>query len=194
MDLGTAAPFVLAALAIELTPGPNMVWLAAMVVAQGRKPGLAAVAGITLGLGVLGVGAVLGLQLATTSPLYQALHWAGVVYLLYLAWDGWRQAEIAATPTAPQKLRAFGQGLISNLLNPKALLFYVTVLPAFLAQKGTAQDRLILVALYVAVASAVHLAIVMAAGSLAKLGPSRALRRAMALLLAALAIWLMVKN
>lgn len=66
-------------LLIELTPGPNMAYLAALTLGRGRRAGLAAVAGVALGLAVIGIAAVLGFAaLVAASPmLWNALRWAG---------------------------------------------------------------------------------------------------------------------
>ncbi|MGL5010530.1 MAG: LysE family translocator, partial [Paracoccaceae bacterium] len=87
MDLTAITAFTVAAVAIELTPGPNMVWLAIVAATDGRRAGYAAVAGVALGLAVIGVAAAYGLAaLVAGSPVaYQVLRWAGVAYLLWLA-------------------------------------------------------------------------------------------------------------
>ena len=66
--------------------------------------------------------------------LYQMLRWAGVAYLLWLAWEGWHQSgapETAGAEDIPEDVTFFLRGLMTNLLNPKAALFYVAVLPGF---------------------------------------------------------------
>src|SRR3954451_2344256 len=94
-----AAPSLLAFAAtcviIEITPGPNMAWLAALSLSRGWRIGLAAVAGVALGLVVYGIAAALGLAaIIENSPvLYEALRWGGVLYLLWLAWEAWATAE-----------------------------------------------------------------------------------------------------
>ena len=133
----TLAGFMLTSALIEITPGPNMVYLAVVAATDGRRPGFAAVAGVALGLAVVGLITALGVAMAiNASPvLFQTLRWAGVVYLLYLAWDGWRDAgdgvEHAALGSSLAKY--FGRGLVTNLLNPKAAAFYIAVLPGFVS-------------------------------------------------------------
>ena len=127
--------FVLASALIELTPGPNMAWLAIVGATEGRRPAYAAVAGVALGLAVIGLAAALGVAaLVTTSPaLYSGLRWGGVVYLLWLAWDSWRDVDGEAEARIAGRRLAlyFRRGLVTNLLNPKAAVFYVAVLPGF---------------------------------------------------------------
>ncbi|MEI4471028.1 LysE family translocator [Frigidibacter sp. MR17.24] len=192
----TLAAFLLASALIELTPGPNMAWLAVVAATEGRRPGFAAVAGVALGLGAIGLAAALGAAAAVTaSPaLYHAMGWAGVGYLLYLAWDGWRSAGGPAGATRVSARRAFRRGLVTNLLNPKAAVFYLSVLPAFLAgPDGT----LTLTLAYVATATAIHAAIVALAGFARRLletpTTERALRRALSLSLVPVALWLALK-
>ena len=189
--------FLAAALLIELTPGPNMAWLALLGASRGRVAALAAVPGVSLGLSIAGAAAALGVSalIGTTPRLFQALRWAGSLYLFYLAWDAWRDS--AAPPETQFEeplLRFFGQGLLSNILNPKAFLVFAAVLPQFIEPAKPLLAQLItLTALYVCVATAVHATIAMLAGSFNQFfaDPARArlLGRIFALLLAAVAIW-----
>lgn len=190
--------FALAALIVELTPGPNMAWLAITAATEGRRTGLAAVAGVALGLALVGVAAALGAAaLVLASPaLWQAMRWTGAAWLLWLAWDGWRAAGAAdatVPPRAPSPGRAFRRGLATNLLNPKAAVFYLAVLPGFLAQGAGPRAALALTATYVAVATAVHAGIVLLAGTarrwLTDPRRERRLRRALSLALAGVAVW-----
>ena len=200
--MSAIASFALTALIVELTPGPNMAWLALVSASEGRRPGYAAVAGVALGLAVVGLLSSLGLAalIASYPPAYQALRWAGVAYLLYLAWEGWREAGTAETGPAPGAplVLWFRRGLITNLLNPKAAVFYIAVLPEFLPTAATTIEVLNLSAIYVAVATAIHALIVTAAGSahalLADPTRERRIRRALSLALAAVAIWLLAKT
>lgn len=194
--------FTLTSALIELTPGPNMAYLALIAATEGRRPGYAAVAGIALGLAVMGLAAALGLALVLqTQPLaYQALRWAGVAYLLFLAWDGWRDAAEAAehAPVGSTLALYFRRGLITNLLNPKAAIFYVAVLPEFLGAAAGVAEPLLLSAIYVAVATAIHAGIVTAAGSaqvwLDDPARTRMVRRGLALALVGVAVWLFAKG
>lgn len=186
--------FVIAATIAEITPGPNMGYLAALAIAKGRRAGLAAVAGVALGLAILGIAAAFGAGLVTQSyPLAgEVLRWAGVAYLLWLAWEAWRGDEnIPDGEFAP----SFRRGLIVNLLNPKAGLFYVAVLPAFLNRnEPTIAALLMLTAIYVVIATVVHASVVVGAASLRSKFADEAsmtrLRRISAVLLAVVALWL----
>ncbi|KAF0232016.1 MAG: lysine exporter protein [Beijerinckiaceae bacterium] len=188
--------FALTALIIELTPGPNMAWLAALSLAEGRRAGLAAVAGVSLGLAGIGVAAVFGLAavLDGNRILYDVLRYAGSVFLLYLAWEGWRGAE-GNNGEKSGRAAAFGRALAQNLLNPKAALFYIAVMPMFLVpgRQDVMAQSLVLVVIYVSVATAVHAGIVLFAASLRPYlvaGPhERLVRRLLAVSLALVAIW-----
>jgi threonine/homoserine/homoserine lactone efflux protein len=122
--------FVVASILIELTPGPNMTWLAVLGAARGRTTALAGVAGVALGLAIAAVVVGLGLTalLLEFPVLFEALRWAGTFYLFYLAWDAWRDSSTEIDNTQATTGVAFRQGLISNVLNAKAYLFYATKL------------------------------------------------------------------
>lgn len=161
--------FVLASLLIELTPGPNMGYLAILSAERGRKPGLAAVAGVALGLAILGLLAVFGLGTLVLDHawLYQVLRWSGVAYLVFLAWEAWSTARqpVHMEPFEQTGWRYFRRGLVTNLLNPKAALFYVSVMPGFMPA-ARLDIALMFSTAYVAVATAVHLSVVLLAGTL----------------------------
>lgn len=196
LSLSAALGFGIAAFLIELTPGPNMAWLAVVAATEGRRPGFAAVAGVALGLACIGTAAALGVAefIAVTPIAYEALRWCGVAFLFYLAWDSWREAAAEVAPIGRGGGFYFRRGLITNLLNPKAALFFLTVVPAFTDVTGPLLPQtLALTAIYVAVATAIHAAIVVAAGSVQALirtpARQRLLRRGFAILLALVAIW-----
>jgi threonine/homoserine/homoserine lactone efflux protein len=189
-------PFLLASLLIELTPGPNMTYLALVSASEGRKAGFAMVAGIALGLATIGLVAAFGVtEIIRSSPaIYEAMRWAGVGFLLYLAWEGWTGGGEEAGTTGHTNGRYFVRGLVTNLLNPKAGIFYVSVLPTFIApEQPAARQGLVLTLTYVAVATAVHLAVVALAGGLEPMlnDPAREkpVRRALSAMLALVAIW-----
>ncbi len=193
--------FALTALIIEITPGPNMTYLAALSLSSGMRTGFAAVAGIALGLATYGVIAALGLAAVIDgSPvLYGILRWGGVAYLLWLAWETW-SSERETSPDATdgpdgEPWIAFRRALITNWLNPKAAVFYVAVLPEFIrpGAGSVMSQTLTLSAVYVAVATLIHSGIVLLAGSLqskiATPDKRRTVRRLLALALVAIAIW-----
>ncbi len=189
--------FLLTSFLIELTPGPNMAWLAALALSKGRKLALIAVAGVASGLALLGGLAAIGLgAVVAASPwLYLTIRTFGFFYLLWLAWQTWQ-------PASPDEggFGSFRDGLVTNLLNPKAGLFYIAVLPTFIdpASGPVLNQTLTLVIGYVAVATAVHAAIVIFAASLRKAlvadGSIQIVRRGLALGLVAVALWFFWKT
>ena len=125
------------------------------------------------------------------------MRWCGVAYLLWLAFEGWTQADTApdAVPSLEAGRKYFLRGLITNMLNPKAALFYIAVLPAFVAKSAPPQAQAVALSLvYVTIATSVHLAIVVAAASMTSLLEDRArmktVRRVLAASLAVIALWL----
>ena len=199
--LETLLPFVLTAFVIELTPGPNMGYLAVLSIDRGRRAGLAGVAGVALGLLVLGLAAGFGLGsiIGETRWLYETLRWGGVAYLVWLAWDSYREAQqpLEAEDSQQNLLGYFGRGLITNLLNPKAAIFYIAVLPNFIVPGSPAgAQSLLLALLYVAVATIVHLGIVLLASTLRPLLASDRIRSragiGFGLMLVGIAIWLAI--
>tara|TARA_R110002074_G_scaffold75832_2_gene172919 strand:+ start:47 stop:664 length:618 start_codon:yes stop_codon:yes gene_type:complete len=199
-DLAALATFAFTVLVIELTPGPNMAWLAVLSASEGRRAGFAAVAGVALGLTVVAAAAALGLGalLERVDWLYETLRWAGVAFLIYLGIQGWRDADDVPSVDANQGyLRYFAHGFLVNALNPKAALFYVSVFPQFIRPDApVAPQAAVLAVISVSIATLIHLGIVMLAGSarhfLEEPRRHRIFQRALSLLLIGVAIWLLV--
>jgi threonine/homoserine/homoserine lactone efflux protein len=198
---GAPLAFIAAAILIELTPGPNMTYLAVIALADGRRAGYAAVAGVALGLAVVGLLAAFGLAtvISESPALYELLRWAGVFYFVWLAFEQWRAADIdgvAIGASANSSLRQyFRRGLISNLLNPKAAVFYIAALPSFVdPAKPILRQTVAMTIAYVVIATAIHALIVTAAAQarplLASSAQLRTVRRVLALTLLAIAGWL----
>lgn len=192
------ASFAIAALLIELTPGPNMAYLAALSMAQGRLAGLRAVAGITLGLSAYMLATVAGLMgvIAQLPWVGEALRWAGFLLLVWMAVEAWRTApETAPARAATPDDSPFWRGLAVNLLNPKAAIFYLALLPAYIWTDHApfAVQATVLGATHVAISVIVHLAIVLAAAQATRnLGGPRMtrIRQALAVGIGLAAVWL----
>jgi len=159
------------------------------------------VAGVALGLSAYGIAAALGVAalIENSTFLYDALRWGGVVYLLWLAWDAWSTADDIGPETGSgnhERRSAFRRGLITNLLNPKAAVFYIAVLPDFVTPHATGivVQTLTLSAIYVTIATAIHALIVISASRLREFVDDpvrlRPIRRILAAALAGVAIWL----
>jgi threonine/homoserine/homoserine lactone efflux protein len=200
MDIST---FLLAVLLLELTPGPNMAYLATLALSRGRAAGMIATAGVACGLAVRVVVAGLGVgALIQQYPLlYEALRWIGVGYLLFLAWEGWRSEKENSPSRVDVAVTAgplFLRGFLSNVFNPKSILFFVSVLPAFVGVGSAAlplpTQMAVFGILYVGIATAVHAAIVVLAAQLrpwlVEGARQHKARRLLSVLLALVAIWL----
>lgn len=134
--------FAGAALLMVLTPGPNMIYLISRSICQGKQAGVISLLGVIAGFLVHMFAAALGITaLFMTVPLaYEILKWAGAAYLLYLAWQAVRPGskspfEARDLPVdTPRKL--FAMGFVTNLLNPKIAVFYLSILPQFISPEN----------------------------------------------------------
>jgi threonine/homoserine/homoserine lactone efflux protein len=130
--------FALAALLLVLTPGPNMVYCVSRSLTQGPRAGLLSLAGVLAGFGVHLLAASLGLTalLAAVPMAFDAIRIAGAAYLLWLAWQAVKPGGAAPFEArdlphdTPRKL--FLMGFMTNLLNPKVAMFYLSFFPQFL--------------------------------------------------------------
>jgi threonine/homoserine/homoserine lactone efflux protein len=128
------ALFAAAALLVNLTPGPDMVFVAASSAAHGRRAGVMAALGVGAGC-LLHIGfAVLGLAalLAASALAFSIVRWIGAAYLVWigLAMLRARPASARDGPVVPAG-RVFWQGALTNALNPKVALFFLAFLPQF---------------------------------------------------------------
>ena len=173
--------FALIALGMVLSPGPNMVYLISRSISQGRRAGLISLAGVATGFVFYMVCAALGITaLVMTIPLaYDTLRIGGALYLLYLAWQAVKPG--GRSPFAVRDLprdgtgRLFAMGLLTNLLNPKIAVLYLSLLPQFIQPGGASvlSQSLFLGATQIVISIAVNSLIVVAAGSIAAFLGSR---------------------
>jgi threonine/homoserine/homoserine lactone efflux protein len=132
----TLAVFVLAAVALLVTPGPAVLYIVTRSVEQGRWAGLVSALGVHVGTLVHVAAAALGLSalLVSSALAFDIVKYLGALYLVYL---GIRrlltsEAAAAASAAAPRSLRRlFAQGIVVNILNPKTALFFLAFLPQF---------------------------------------------------------------
>ena len=163
------------ALGLVLTPGPNMIYLVSRTLTQGRRAGLISLTGVAAGFLAYLTAATAGLVaiFAVVPALYTALKLAGAAYLLWLAWQSLRPGGTNAfdpRPLPPDTTRRlFTMGLVTNLLNPKIAILYVSLLPQFVdpARGHVALQSLTLGAVQILVALTVNTLIVLTAGTLA---------------------------
>ena len=176
-----------------------MAYLAILSADQGRKAGFAATIGIALGLFIIGIAAALGVGtlILNSEIAYQGLRIGGILYLLWLAWDSWKD-EMETSPVQCDVFNAhakyFKRGLIVNLLNPKAAIFYIAILPAYISSSSSAIfQAIVLTITYVSIATLMHSFIVILAGTaqnfLENSQRRRITRRILSLALAAIALW-----
>src|SRR5215475_2344985 len=134
-DFSTLLPFLAASLALNLTPGADMTYVIARSATQGRAAGIAASLGIAAGSFVHSVLAALGVSalLQHSETAFLVVKYAGAAYLLYLAWKAIRNGSAAMAGnrvlSRVSLWRVFGEGALTNLLNPKVALFILAFLP-----------------------------------------------------------------
>jgi threonine/homoserine/homoserine lactone efflux protein len=130
------ASFFIATLALNLAPGPDMTYVAARSLGQGRRAGLISALGISAGCVVHIVAAAAGVAvlLRAWPPAYAMIRLAGAAYLIYLGigmlWTAGR-GETLRPVTEASDVDIFRQGVITNVLNPKVAMFFLAFLPQF---------------------------------------------------------------
>ena len=134
--INTAIPlFLVATITLALIPGPDMVYVLARSVGQGRKAGIVSALGVSVGLLVHTSAAALGLSalLMSSAFAYTAVKYLGAVYLIYLGVRIVLSKDTGSLSTLKQASlkRIFSQGVITNVLNPKIALFFLAFLPQF---------------------------------------------------------------
>ena len=130
--------FALISLGMVLTPGPNMIYLISRSICQGRVAGLISLGGVALGFVFYMICAAFGItaMIMAVPYAYDALRVAGAIYLLWLAWQAIRPGgkspfQVKDLPKdTPRKL--FMMGFLTNILNPKIAVMYLSLLPQFI--------------------------------------------------------------
>ena len=132
----TIAAFATASFILLIIPGPAVLYIVNRSVSDGRKAGLSAVAGLSLGNTVHAIAAAAGLSavLATSAAAFNAVKWLGAGYLIYVGVRTLMQPATEIDPDQPgvSAKRAFTQGIVVNVLNPKVALFFLSFLPQFI--------------------------------------------------------------
>ena len=167
--------FAAVSLGMVLTPGPNMVYLISRSICQGRVAGLISLSGVALGFVVYMLCAAFGITalLLAVPFAYDTLRLAGAGYLAYLAWSALRPG--GRSPFAIRDLpqdspgRLFLMGFLTNLLNPKIAILYLSLLPQFLTPEagGILGQSLVLGSVQIVVSVSVNALIAVTAGSVA---------------------------
>lgn len=176
-----AAGMALTALAMVLTPGPNMMYLVSRSISQGRRAGLVSLGGTFVGFVAYMTMANIGLAVVFVAVpwLYMSFKAAGALYLGYLAWQALRPGGAGLFEARDLKAdtgwKLFRMGLVTNLLNPKAAIMYLALIPQFIrpAQGHTVLQGFTLGGIQIAVSMIVNSIIIVVAGSIAALVRTR---------------------
>jgi threonine/homoserine/homoserine lactone efflux protein len=185
-DWTSLAPFLVAALALNLTPGADMTYVLARSIGQGRRVGVLSALGVAAGSVVHTLAAAIGLSalLMHSEAAFLAIKYAGAAYLLYLAWKALRTPlpSLGETPRAVSGGRVFLEGAVTNVLNPKVALFFLAFLPQFAdpARGAVAWQIVVLGTLFNLGGTAVNVAVALSGSAAANL--IRGSRRAAAVL------------
>lgn len=181
-ELSHLLTFALISLGMVLTPGPNMVYLISRSICQGRTAGMISLGGVALGFVIYMLCAALGITalLLAVPFAYDTLRLGGALYLLYLAWQaikpgGRSPFQVRDLPVdSPRRL--FTMGLVTNLLNPKIAVMYLSLLPQFITPAGHGSvlaQSLVLGSTQIVISLCVNALIALAAGTIATFLASR---------------------
>ncbi len=166
----TLAVFALASLLLALVPGPAVLYIVAQSIQGGRKVGVVSALGIANGglfhvaAAVVGVSALV----AASAEAFAIVKFAGALYLVYLGIRTIlsKDERIGTRSYEPTLRRAYGQGVVVNVLNPKTALFFLAFLPQFVSDDGSARAQLALLGgLFVLIALSSDLVWALVAGT-----------------------------
>ena len=199
--------FTAACVLMVLTPGPNMIYLISRSICQGRAAGVTSLVGVVAGFFVHMLAAAVGLTAVFLAvPMaYEALKWAGALYLLWMAWQAVRPGARSPfearelVPDSSSKLVAMG--FLTSVLNPKVALFYLSILPQFISPAHGSMfiQSILLGLIQISVSFTVNLLIALLAAGIAVWFVRNPLwlavqRYVMGFVLAALAVRLMLEQ
>ncbi|WP_353641921.1 LysE family translocator [Mesorhizobium sp. WSM2239] len=174
-ELTNLAAFALIALGMVLTPGPNMIYLISRSLSQGPIAGLVSLGGVAVGFVFYILCAAFGITaLVLAVPYaYDALRFGGALYLLWLAWQAVRPGgrspfQVRQLPKDSAR-KLFMMGLMTNLLNPKVAVMYLSLLPQFISpeQGSVLAQLLVLGGVQITISVTVNSIIAVMAGSIA---------------------------
>ncbi|HUK01875.1 MAG TPA: LysE family translocator [Steroidobacteraceae bacterium] len=163
MTSASLAAFLAASLVLALTPGPGVLYIVSRAVQDGRRAGLASVAGVACGNLCNALGASIGLAavFAVSALAFTLVKYLGAAYLIFLGLRTWYLAMHSATGSASQGVsrptrsrHAWRDGLFVALLNPKTTIFFAAFLPQFLDPTASSWTQCVeLGAAFVAIAA-----------------------------------------
>jgi threonine/homoserine/homoserine lactone efflux protein len=174
-SLTSLLTFSLIALGMVLTPGPNMLYLISRSISQGPRAGLISLGGVACGFLFYMVCAAFGITalLMAVPFAYDLLRIGGALYLLWLAWSAVRPGarspfQVRHLPRDPPR-RLFLMGLLTNMLNPKVAMIYLSLLPQFVdpARGSVLGQSLLLGSAQIAISLSVNGVITLLAGGIA---------------------------
>lgn len=174
-EISSFLAFGLVSLGMVLTPGPNMAYLTSRSICQGRKAGLISLGGVAVGFIFYMLCAAFGITaLLLAMPFaYDALRFGGALYLLYMAWlavkpGGRSPFELRDLPDDSNR-KLFFMGFVTNLLNPKIAVMYLSLLPQFISagHGSVLTQSLMLGFTQIVISLSVNAVIIIMAGSVA---------------------------
>jgi len=165
--------FLFASFVLAITPGPGVFYIVTRSLLQGRRHGMASVAGVALGNLGNAFGASIGLAalFAVSSLAFAAVKLAGALYLIYLGVQALRAVPASPSIEALERAhlgRIFRDGFVVALLNPKTTMFFAAFLPQFMNfESATVAQTLSLGSIFVAIAAVTDTGYALAAGAIA---------------------------
>jgi threonine/homoserine/homoserine lactone efflux protein len=162
MDLTQFLSFALVASLLVMSPGPNGVLIAKTVPTSGRGAGVANVAGFVTAFYLHGALSILGISviLVQSAQAFMVVKFLGAAYLCWVGFkalrDAWRGTKVAANVSPAKRKRtlvvAYGEGFLTNALNPKVSIFYLAAFPQFIpVGEGAVTSAFMLVCLHAAI-------------------------------------------
>lgn len=144
MDLSLLLSFLAVSVLLTLAPGPDILFVIAQSVSNGRKAGVCTALGLATGVIAHTLAAALGITaiLYNSAFAFQLIKYAGALYLLYLAYQAVKEGArplFAATPEKQSGFQLYRTGIFMNVLNPKVSLFFLAFLPQFITP-GTGNE------------------------------------------------------
>jgi threonine/homoserine/homoserine lactone efflux protein len=164
-DVSSLTLFIAASWVLILTPGPDTLYVLTRGIAQGKQAGVISALGVTLGIFVHTLAAAFGLALVlqTSVLAFLIVKYVGALYLLYLGIKALKdRSSLTLASHQPRHLRVlFGQGVLSNVTNPKVALFFLAFLPQFVhPEHGSVPVQMIVLGLLFAFFGVTYLSVV----------------------------------
>jgi threonine/homoserine/homoserine lactone efflux protein len=165
--------FVLAAIALTATPGPNVLYIVTRGIGQGRRAAMTSALGVESALLIHVAASSLGVSaiVASSAVAFTAVRWLGALYLVGLGIQAWRSDGLSVTrQVLPARGRhLFRQGFVVSLLNVKVALFFLAFLPQFVDPSAPVRPQLLLLGgLFVLAATLTDLTYALTSGSLGR--------------------------